>query len=112
MKKISYPCPCGGNVKWKKERVIREEIDCGVLDVEYCEKCGEEYLPDESLEIVETKLKEHDLWGVQRKEIQFWKSGSSVVLRLPTKITSSLGLDKIKKGYVYKEGRNKLIVEF
>jgi len=27
------------------------------LDVEYCLKCGEEYLPEETMEIVEGKLK-------------------------------------------------------
>ena len=58
MKKIRYPCPCGGKVKWKKEEFVRDGVDCGVLDIEYCEKCGEEYLPDESMEIVEIKLKE------------------------------------------------------
>lgn len=53
MQKIINPCPCGGRLKWKKDRVVQEDIDCGVLDVEYCEKCGEEYLPDESLAVVE-----------------------------------------------------------
>ena len=57
--KGNFLCPCGGKLKWKKERVIRDGIDCGILDVEYCEKCGEEYLPDESMKIVEEKLKEH-----------------------------------------------------
>ncbi|MBI4919102.1 hypothetical protein HY837_04170 [archaeon] len=112
MKKINYPCPCGGRLKWKKEKIVRDEIDCGILDIEYCETCGEEYLPDESLEIVEMKLKENNLWGVERKEVQFWKSGKSIVLRLPTKITSALGINKIKKGYVYPEGKNKFVVEF
>ncbi|MEK6857587.1 MAG: hypothetical protein AABX39_03290 [Nanoarchaeota archaeon] len=111
MQKINYPCVCGGILKWKKEKFVRDGIDCGTLDIEYCEKCGEEYLPDESLEIVESKLKENNLWGVERKEVQFWKSGSSVVLRLPTKITTALGLDKIKKGHIYSEGRNKIVVE-
>ncbi len=67
MKKINYPCPCGGKLKWKKEKIVRDEIDCGILDVEYCEKCGEEYLPEESFDIVERKLKENNLWGVEGK---------------------------------------------
>ncbi|MBI2672359.1 hypothetical protein HYX16_05480 [Candidatus Woesearchaeota archaeon] len=56
MKKLAYPCPCGGRIKWKKEKVVYEGIDCGVLDIEYCPKCGEEYLPEESMKIVEEKI--------------------------------------------------------
>jgi len=112
MKKINYPCPCGGKVKWKKDRVIMEGIDCGILDVEYCEKCGEEYLPGDSFDIVEKKMKEAGLWGVKRKEVQFWKSGKSVILRLPTKLTQELGLNSVKKGYIYQEGKNKIVVEY
>lgn len=58
MKKIAYPCPCGGNVKWKKQRVVQEGIDCGTLDVEQCDKCSKVYLQEESMRIVENKLKE------------------------------------------------------
>ena len=96
MEKINYPCPCGGTLKWKKEKIIEEGIDCGTLDVEYCERCGEVYLPGESLEIVENKLKEHSLWGMQRKEIKFWKSGNAVVIRIPSDI--SRDLQKVKMG--------------
>jgi len=97
---------------WKKERVIQEDIDCGILDVEYCEKCGEEYFPDESMEIVENKLKEANLWGVERKEIKFWKTGKAITLRLPVELVKKLKLDQIKKGYVYQEGTRKLSIEF
>lgn len=112
MKKINYPCPCGGKVKWKRDKVIIDGIDCGILDVEYCDKCGEEYLPGDSMDIVEKKLKEAGLWGVKRKEIKFWKTGSSVTIRLPSELTKDLGLDKIKKGHIYQEGENKLAIEF
>lgn len=107
--KISYPCPCGGKIKWKKEKVIREGIECGILDVEYCPKCGAEYFPDESMQVIEKKLKEAGLWGMQ-KEVSFWKSGNSVVVRIPVKIAAALGLKAHMKGNLYKEN-NKLIVE-
>ena len=112
MEKITYPCPCGGEVKWKKERVIKDGVDCGILDVERCPKCGEVYLPDESLKVVEQKLKEHRLWGVQRKEVKFWKSGNALVIRLPTEIAKQLKLNNIKKGYVYEEGERKLAIDY
>lgn len=111
MKKINYPCPCGGRVKWKKDKVVMEGVDCGLLDVECCPKCGEEYLPEESLKVVENKLKEAGLWGVERRKVSFWKSGSSVVLRIPTKIANALGLKASQKADIYKEGENRLVVE-
>jgi|SRR3989338_60466 len=112
MEKISYPCPCGGKLKWKRERVIKDGIDCGILDVEYCANCGEEYLPDESMRIVEEKLKARNLWGTKRKEVKFWKSGNTVVIRLPTGMSKELKLDNIKRGHVYPEGERKLTIEY
>ena len=112
MEKYNYPCPCGGKIKWKKEMVVQEGIDCGILDVECCEKCGEEYLPDESMKIVENKLKEANLWGVERKEIKFWKTGGAITLRLPVELVKKLELDKIKNGYIHPEGMRKLAIEF
>ncbi|NQU78604.1 hypothetical protein HQ545_02445 [Candidatus Woesearchaeota archaeon] len=112
MKKIAYPCPCGGKVKWKKERVVQDGVDCGILDVEYCDKCGELYLPDESLQVVEKKLKQAGLWGVERKEIKFWKTGNSITIRFPVELVNRLNLTEVKKGYVYPEGEHKLTIEF
>ena len=111
MKKLSYPCPCGGNIKWKKDEVVMEGVNCGILDIEYCKKCGEEYLPDESFRVVEEKLKEKGLWGMKREKVSFWKSGNSVTLRIPTKIAKSLNLKPKEEGYIYREGDKKFVVE-
>ncbi len=111
VEKQGYPCPCGGRVKWKKDKVVIEGIDCGVLDVEVCNKCGEEYLPDESLEAVEGKLKAAGLWGIKRKKVSFWKSGNSVVLRIPKEIADSLNIESNTHADVYAEGKKKLVVE-
>jgi hypothetical protein len=112
MKKISFPCPCGGKIDWIKKNVVQEGVDCGDLDVEICNKCGEEYLPDWSMEVVETKLRDAGLFGVERKEIKFWKNGNSVLVRFPTEFSKKLGLNNIKKGYVYREGDHKLVIDF
>lgn len=78
---------------------------------EYCKKCWEEYLSDESMEIVENKLKEANLWNVERKEIKFWKTGKAITLRLPVELVSKLNLNKVKKGYIHREGSHKLTIE-
>ncbi len=110
MEKLNYPCPCGGKVGWKKEKVVIDGIDCGILDVEICPKCGEQYLPEESMEIVENKLKNVGLWGVQRKEVNLWKSGNSVLLRIPKDMADALNLKPDEKVMIYPEGKKKLII--
>ncbi len=111
MEKIQYPCPCGGKIEWKKDKVVIEGVDCGILDVEYCPKCKEEYLPEESMIIVEKKLKEAGLWGIKRKEATLWKSGSSVLLRIPKEIADSLNLKPSEKVAIHTEGKNKLVID-
>lgn len=111
MEKLEYPCPCGGKVKWRQDKVVIDNVDCGILDIEYCERCGEEYLPDESMEVVENKLKKAGLWGVQRKEVNLWKSGNSVLIRIPKSIADNLNLKPDEKVTIYPEGKSKLIID-
>src|SRR3989344_1810189 len=111
MKPKQMPCPCGGFLELKKERVIQDKIDCGMLEVEICSKCKTTYLPEESMIIVEEKLRSAGLWGTERKEIKFWKTGNAVTVRLPTSIVKKLNLTHKEKGYVYQEGKHKLIIE-
>lgn len=107
----TYPCPCGGKAKWQRKKIEIQGIDCGILNVEYCPKCGSEYFPEQSMTVIEQKLKQASLWGTKRKEITFWKSGNTVVLRLPIDITRNLNLKAHMKGLLYQEGKNKLVVE-
>ena len=111
MTNTKIPCPCGGFVEWKKEKVVQDSIDCGILEVEFCSKCGTKYLPEESMLVVEEKLKKAGLWGVERKEIKFWKTGNAISIRIPTTLVKKLHLQDIEKGYVYQEGKHKLIIE-
>ena len=111
MEKLPYPCPCGSIIEWKKEKVEIEGVECGILDVEYCSTCGEEYFPEETMEIVERKLKQKGLWGVQRKEATLWKSGGSVLLRIPKDIADRMHLKPDEKVTIYSEGKKKLIID-
>ena len=111
MEKLEYPCPCGGKVQWKKEKVTVEGVDCGILDVEICSSCGEQYFPEQTMEVVQNTLKKEGLWGVQRKEISLWKSGNSVLLRLPKEFTELLHLKPDQKVRVYNEGKKRLVID-
>ncbi len=105
------PCPCGGRLKTRKEKVVQDSIDCGILAVELCSRCGTRYLPEESILVVEEKLKKAGLWGVPRREIKLWKTGNAVTIRIPTSIVQNLHLSEIDKGYLYQEGPHKLVIE-
>ncbi len=60
---------------------------------------------------MEAKLKKAGVWGVERKKISFWKSGNSVVLRIPTELADPLGIKPHEQGYIYPEGKNKFVIE-
>ncbi len=110
-KETKIPCPCGGFLKLRKDQVVQEGISCGWLKVEVCTKCQTTYLPEESMLVVESKLKEAGLWGVERKEIRFWKTGKAITIRLPTSLVRKLNLNKVEKGYLSQEGQHKLVIE-
>lgn len=105
-----FPCPCGGRLRRKEEETIIDGINCGLLKVETCLRCGSKYFPDASMEIIERQLKEAGIWGMQKQEVSLWKSGKSVVVRIPLKIAKSLGLKPAMKGSIYKED-SKLVIE-
>lgn len=109
--KENYPCPCGGTITWVKKKVVIEGIDCGTLNVEKCPKCGAEYFPEETMEIVEKKLKQANLWGVPREEVRFWKSGNSLVVRIPATILNLLGIKEGDKAWIRPEGKHKVVIE-
>jgi hypothetical protein len=112
MSENRYPCPCGGTLATSRKRVVQEGVDCGVLEVSECRKCGEEYLPDTSMRVVEQKLKKANLWGVERKEVKFWKTRNSITIRLPSSFVRKTGLGNFSKGYVYREGNEKFAIEY
>ena len=66
MKKLAFPCPCGGKIQWKRENVVIDGVDCGILDVEHCGTCHQDYFPEDSMEVIEKKLQEKGLWGIKK----------------------------------------------
>ena len=72
MKKTQFSCPCRGKIKWAKERIMQNG-----------EKCSSKYFPEESMNIIEDKLKEKGLW-----------------------------VANTKKGYVYPDGKKKITIKF
>ena len=109
--KPKIPCPCGGFLESQKEKVIQDNVDCGILEVEICNKCLTRYLSEESMRIVEEKLKGAGLWGMERREVKFWKTGNAITIRLPTTLVKKMHLSQVQKGFLYQEGDHKLVIE-
>ena len=66
MEKISYPCPCGGKLEWKTDKVIVSGINCGILDTEYCKKCGEIFYDSSAADEIQKKSRELVLFGLSK----------------------------------------------
>ena len=111
IERIQYPCSCGGKIKWKRDKVNVEGIDCMVLDIEYCQKCGEGYFPEETMEVVERKLKDNGSWGIKRRGVNLWESGNSVLIRVSKDIADQLNLKPDNKVTIYSEGKRKLVID-
>lgn len=89
--KISYKCSCGGELKKAKVAVEFFSIDFGLKDAEVCTSCGSEYLDQETMREIEKKVKEKNIFGLERK-VSVTKSGNSLVIRIPPEIAEYLGI--------------------
>ena len=61
-------------------------IDFGSQPCEICKSCGEEFISDEVMEIVDVELKKRKLFGIE-KRVKISKSGRSVIVKVPDEIT-------------------------
>ncbi len=88
---IPYKCSCGGDLKRSKVEVEFFGINFGARDAEVCTLCGSEYLDQDTLKEIETKVKEKNIFGLERK-LSVTKSGNSLVIRIPPEIAEFLGI--------------------
>lgn len=82
---LEYPCSCGGKLKKSYCSVEFFGIDFGQRKCEVCTSCGSEFLDDETLQKIETEIKNRKLFALERK-VSVVKSGNSLVLRIPPEI--------------------------
>lgn len=105
-------CPvCGkGNLK---PSMIEEKMfgfPLGKFKGELCDRCGENFLSQESMAEIETKAKEIGIWGLAEK-IKVVKSGNSLCIRIPAKLARYLGLKEGRELLLYPEGEKKAAFE-
>jgi YgiT-type zinc finger domain-containing protein len=109
---MAKKCPMcdNGNLKNGKVEEQMFGVSLGKYEAEVCDKCGESFLDEATMEKVEKKAKELGVWGLAKK-IKVVKSGNSLSLRIPAKMAQYLDLSEGKNVFLYPDGKNKIVVE-
>ena len=63
---VDIKCRCGGNLRKTETEVEFFGIDFGVRKAEVCNRCGSEYLTQETMEEIEAEVKKRGLYGLER----------------------------------------------
>ena len=96
MKKEKCPECEKGYLENKKIPYFLYGKKIGNFEGEVCSKCKAEYFNEEQDEIIEKKVKEMKLWGLET-DTKIRQSGSSLSITLPKKIKDFLNLQKGKE---------------
>ncbi len=101
-------CNKGKLVRKKvKEYVFGELI--GEFPADVCNHCGESFMDEAVVKQIEDIAKKKGLFGLEKKT-KISKSGNSLAVRIPKKISEYLKLKKDTEVYIHPE-RNKLVIE-
>ncbi len=85
-------------------------VALGKFPAEICDKCGESFLDEEAMTKIEHKAKELGIWGLAEK-LKVVKSGNSLVVRIPAKISKFLDIHVGDEILFYPEGKKKAVLE-
>lgn len=92
---------------------IREQmfgVDLGLYHGYRCSNCGETYLDERQMDVLEERAKAAGVWGLGKK-LKIVKSGNSLVLRIPADLAKFMHLKVGKEVFVRPEGQDCLVVE-
>lgn len=105
-------CPMCEKGTLKKGKVEEEMfgISLGRFEAEVCDKCGESFMDEITMQKIEAKAKVLGVWGLSKK-IKVVKSGNSLSVRIPAKIAEYLDLAEGKNVFLYPDGKNRIVVE-
>jgi len=103
-------CKCGGDLRKTETEVEFFGIDFGVKKAEVCNRCGSEYLSQETMDAIEAEVKKRGLYGLERRG-KVSKSGNSLVVRIPQEIVKSMRLRRDLPVVIYPSDRSRLVME-
>lgn len=85
-------------------------VDLGAFDGEVCRSCGESFLDEAAMDLLEQRARKAGIWGLGKK-LKIAKSGNSLVLRIPADLAAFLHLKVGKEVYVRPEGEDRIVVD-
>jgi YgiT-type zinc finger domain-containing protein len=105
-------CPACGKGKLRKKRVEESMfgVSLGEFPAESCPNCGETFLDDAAMAVLEKRAKAAGIWGLGKK-MKVVKSGNSLVLRIPTDVAKFMKLKAGKEVFLHPEGDDRLVVD-
>ncbi|MBI2106436.1 hypothetical protein HYT57_00475 [Candidatus Woesearchaeota archaeon] len=104
-------CPeCEGEIKEKRISYMLIGIDIGKFPALVCEKCGEQFYEDTTLEKIDEAAKRKGLWGLEHKT-KLNVLGNSLAVRLSKNQINFGNLKKGEEVLVYPESKNKYVIE-
>lgn len=105
-------CPICGSGTLKKGEIEEEMfgISLGRYDAEICDTCGESFVDEATMRMIEAKARELGIWGIAKK-IKVVRSGDSLAIRIPLDIAKLFNLHEGKEIFLYPEGATELALE-
>lgn len=105
-------CPICEKGYLKKGEIEEEMLGMmlGKFPAEICDRCGESFVKQETMEKIEARAKEIGIWGLIKK-MKIVKSGNSLAVRIPAKLAKFLKLSEGEEILLYPEGKKKLVFE-
>lgn len=112
MVKKPAKCPSCGKGSLREQRVKETMFgaDLGEFGGEVCDACGESYLDEAAMRVLEERAREAGVWGLGRK-LKVARSGNSLVLRIPADLASFLNLKAGREVYMHPEGEGRIVVD-
>lgn len=104
-------CVMCGNTTVKKNVEHKEfGVLIGKFSAETCNKCGEVYFDEKTVNLIQQKSKELGLFGLARK-VKIAELGNSIAIRIPKEISKFLNLKKGKEVIISPETKHGLHIQ-
>ena len=100
---------CSGTLIKKKVPYAFLGEHIGEFSAEVCNKCGETIFSEETSKLIDQKVKEKGLWGLECKA-KVGRVGDSLNIVINKRLAEYLELKKGDEVFIYPENKSKLVI--
>ena len=108
-KESALICECGGKMTKKEVDFSMYGTSLGKFEADVCQKCGEELFSEEVSEQIDRAAKKKGLWGLEA-HTKVGKAGSSLIVRINSKIADFYGLKQGEEVTVIPKGKKEMSI--